>query len=272
MGSSPTPRIKEMKIWIALFLYLRPTCVSLAPNITEIIYSSNLENHLIANTIYCNYPKEAKIKEKIGGVINPDIEKILTLKPDYIFGINPLNNRACEELKKKRDFMNKCFVLNINSLQDIQHAFFFIDSILGDKSGYKTFKMKTEKTLSALKKPILSPLVYIELSQKPLYTTGDSTFINEAIKIAGGKNIFSKFKGYKMISQEDVIKKNPDIILLLYVNASSTQVEKRSGWERIKAVKKHNVYNLNPDIFVRPGPRILQAIVLLNKIFYNAKY
>ena len=66
--------------------------ISLAPNVTEILFALGLENEIIGVTRYCNYPKQAQTKNRIGGMVDPDLEKIIDLRPDLIIAFrgNPL--------------------------------------------------------------------------------------------------------------------------------------------------------------------------------------
>ena len=61
--------------------------VSVAPNVTEILFALGLEDRLVGVSVYCQYPPEALKKEKIGGYMNPSLEKIVALRPDLVIGI-----------------------------------------------------------------------------------------------------------------------------------------------------------------------------------------
>ncbi|MDD4183140.1 MAG: ABC transporter substrate-binding protein, partial [Candidatus Omnitrophica bacterium] len=101
---------------------------------------------------------------------------------------------------------------------------------------------------------------------------GSGSFINELIALCGGVNITSDIKSaYSSVAQEVVLKRNPDCIILAYMGNLSPleSVISRPGWENIAAVKNKRVYNdIDPDVLLRPGPRIVEAMEELNKKLY----
>jgi iron complex transport system substrate-binding protein len=116
------------------------------------------------------------------------------------------------------------------------------------------------------------PNVFIEIWDDPLTTAAGDSFINELIRLAGGENIAAgNKKAFTTISAEEIIKKNPDIILLAYMDNPSAvkRVKERFGWDVLNAVKnEHIIREDNPDIFLRPGPRIVDAIESLYTQLY----
>ena len=73
--------------------------ISLSPNLTEIVYDIDAQNQLVADTEYCKFPLDARKKEKIGGWINPNFEKIVSLKPDLVLALGFEDNAvSCSDL------------------------------------------------------------------------------------------------------------------------------------------------------------------------------
>ncbi|HHF58479.1 MAG TPA: hypothetical protein ENL41_03540, partial [candidate division WOR-3 bacterium] len=239
--------------------------ISLVPSITEIFYLLDADDSLLATTIYCDYPKEALEKPKVGDLIHPDYEKILRLSPDYILITLPMQEMVRRNLDK---LGLKWLAFSPESIEGVLKTIDSLGKITGKITRSAFVIDSLRKILKTLESPLRSPGVYIELSYKPLYTCGRKSFINEVIEAAGGRNIFAdQNTAYFSPPQEDIIKKSPDIIILAYPGAQKEKIYKRLGWENVRAVKKHHIYILDQDIISRPGPRIFSAIKILNKMF-----
>ena len=116
------------------------------------------------------------------------------------------------------------------------------------------------------------PKVFIEIWHDPLTTAGKGSFIYELLTLAGGVNIAHDTKRpYSIFSQEEVIKRNPDCIILAYMDKEEPikLVGERFGWRNISAVKNNRLYNdINPDLLLRPGPRVVQGLKEIYKRLY----
>ncbi len=116
-----------------------------------------------------------------------------------------------------------------------------------------------------------SPKVYIEIAGTPIMSAGNLSYVNDLIRYAGAKNVFGDMnREYFVTNSEELILRNPDIIIILHPTASKTEVRKRLGWSQITAVKKGRIYTeLNPDYFFRPGPRLVYAVEDLSRIVHG---
>ncbi len=251
-----------MKLFTLLIILTRLRLVSLAPSITEIIYYSGLQEYLVGNTIYCNYPEEAKKLPHVGDLINPSIEKIKKLHPDYVLLVTPMQNRLISKLKKAGLRTIVCRQSNFN---DILLCAYKIGKIAGDTTGFVKLK-KAFKSLDTL--PKYEVTILFILSRRPIYTAGKNTFLDEIIRKAGGKNPL-EFEGYKMISLEDIVKINPDIIVIAYPNPNLRSFKNSIGIRRTKAAINNCIFQVSPDIFTRPGPRVKEATLILHNYIKN---
>ena len=254
----PPPALK-MKFFLLLLLGTHLKFVSLAPSVTEIIYYLGIDSVLVGNTIYCDFPKEAKKKVHVGDLINPNIETIKKLNPDYVITVSPMQDQLKIKLKKAGLKVISC---QQNSFDDIAECIRKIGELAGNKTGYIRFvkKLQSLDTLSRLDKKIL-----FVLSEKPMYAAGKNTFINEIIEKAGATNA-ATFDGYKMISPEIIRSINPDIIIITGEKASAKDFSGKIGIKNTKASKHHCIFTVDADLFTRPGPRVIQATLHLRKI------
>ncbi len=111
----------------------------------------------------------------------------------------------------------------------------------------------------------------MEISPKPdIYTTAAGTFQQEILNAANVSNVFADQKGWVKVSEEDVIAKNPEVILTTvnYAKDPAAEIIARNGWNTITAIQNKAVYYVDADISTRPGPRIGEAVELVAKAVY----
>lgn len=240
--------------------------VSLAPSNTEILFSLGLGDKVVGVTNYCDYPEEAKAKEKIGGFANPNIEKIISLKPDLVVATD-MHQKPVEQLEKLNI---PVVVLAPKNISDVLESI----EMIGEATGKTDESQKLVETLSQRIKTVEDkvagipqekrPKVYYEVWPEPFTTAGPGTFVNDIIEKAGGQNIAGDAqKAYPEYSQEMIISKNPDIIIFSHHGSSKQTVEdilKRSGWESIKAMKDKKVYYVDENIVQRATPRLIDGL------------
>jgi iron complex transport system substrate-binding protein len=240
--------------------------VSLAPSNTEILFALGLEDKIVGVTDYCDYPEAAKNKEKIGGFSEPNIEKIVSVKPDLVVATN-MHQKSVEELVK----------LNIPSVvldpKDFDEVFASIE-IIGKATGQHDEALTLIKNLKARMKNVEDavakvkidkrPKVYYEIWPSPITTSGPGTFVDDIIQRAGGENIAKDAqKAYPQYSQEMIVAKNPDFIIFSHHGSSNQSVEDvitRQGWENINAIKNKKVFYLDENLVQRATPRLVDGL------------
>ncbi|MEW5758004.1 MAG: cobalamin-binding protein [Candidatus Omnitrophota bacterium] len=250
--------------------------ISLAPSTTEILFSLGLEKEIVGVSSFCNYPKEVSGKEKVGSFSQPNIEKIIFLKPDYVFCTGLEQSIVVEELKRLNI---KVYVADPKSFSELLRTISDIGEITNTGQVARQLIDDIENNINDVAKKVrLLPLdkrkkVFIEIWHDPLTTAGEASFVDELITLSGGINIAKNTKRpYSIYSSEQVIAQNPDCIILAYMASKSDKevVAKRIGWGKINAVKNSQIYNdINPDVLLRPGPRIVQGLKKLHNKLYG---
>jgi iron complex transport system substrate-binding protein len=249
--------------------------ISLAPSTTEILFALDLDEEIIGVSAFCDYPPKAREKEKVGTFSQPNIERILSLKPDIIFCTGLEQAPAVRELRQLNLKVYVSDPVNIDelfiSIKDIAcltHKEKEAEELI------KKMKVKIEEINSKIKliPQEKRPKVFVEIWHDPLMTAGKDSFINELLILAGGMNIaYDTKRPYSYFSPEQVIARNPDRIILGYMSGkdNQTKVGERFGWKGINAVKNNRVYNdINPDLFLRPGPRLTEGLEEIYKRLY----
>lgn len=237
--------------------------VSLVPSATEIIYLLNADSVLVGITNQDNYNKF-----KVGDMLNPDYEKIMKLKPNLIILTMPLQKKVLEEISKLNI---DTLIISPESIDDIfkdilrigkvlkkeERALFLIDSLKNVLNEIRSNSRNFENNK-----------VFYEIWDNPLWTAGSKTFINDALKILNLKNIFDDREGYFIVSEEEVIKRNPDIIIIAHSNVKVADVKNRKFWQNINAVKNNKIIIVDENSFNKPSPNIIKAIKFLNSQLY----
>lgn len=250
--------------------------ISLAPNITEILFSLELEDRLVAVTQFCNFPPEARKKPNIGGYINPQLEKIISFNPDLILGFrgNPL-----PLIQQLRSLHLPVFVLDEGkSILSLLAVIRRLGEVTFQEKKAAVLISQIKNQLNRLNQ-IISPTtrrprVLLLLAGPQLWTCGRETFLNDLIARAGGENIMKHIpRAWFVARMEDIITKDPEIIVILAPN----QTVFNQSWhtfsslplfQQLRAVKRGAVYYLNEDLVSRLSPRIIKALYQLAQILH----
>jgi iron complex transport system substrate-binding protein len=273
-----------MKHTILLITFLFLACgrleagsryISIAPSTTEILFALGLDEEIVGVSSYCNYPAEAKNKARVGDFSHPNMEKIASLRPDYIFCTGLEQEPVIRELKRLNFNVYAADPKNIDDLFETINDIGRITARDREAAALiQKMKDDIEMVSSAAK---LIPeekkaRVFIEIWHEPLMTAGKGSFVDELIALAGGKNIAHEVeRPYSNFSAEKIVKLNPNCIIMAYMDKESPLriIEARFGWKDIDAVMTNRVFNdINPDILLRPGPRITEGLKEIYKRMY----
>lgn len=233
--------------------------VTLSPNANDILENLHLRK-LIVGTIYDNTNDcQLKYVEKVGQYTNPDLERIVFLKPDLV--ILPRYGVPFGLYQQLLNHKIPVFVLNPTTFIGIANDINFIGILTGHQQQAKKVATEFLKKLDQIKinhSPKVS--VFYELWDKPLMTVGHNTFINQIISFAGGNNIFDYLsQSYVSISLATVIAANPQVIFV----SDERQIAEWNQWPMLQAVKYHHIYVVSPDDLQRNSPRILKGVIRL---------
>jgi len=268
LGNSYTPSLTPQRI------------VSLAPNITEILFALDLGEKIVGVTRFCDYPQEALAKEKIGGMIDLNLEKIKSLNPDLVIGFRGNPIRILERLKKLKTHV---FVLEMGP--NVESVFAIIETIgqitKRDKESAAlvgSMKERYSKIQSTLHPINHKPKVFLLLHGTGFWTCGGQSFLNDLLIKAKGLNIAGDIqRRWLNYNLEQLIHQNPDIIIILAKSKENFRrtkenLKRSSGFKGIRAVKEDLIYFLDENIATRPGPRLLEALTRLAHIFHPGKF
>ena len=187
--------------------------ISLAPSNTEILFALGLGEKVVGVTDWCNYPPEALEKEKVGGYVTPDIEKIVALNPDLIL---VAYGTPMEVINTMVGLGLTVFGIKSTDLDDVLNDIRTVGEITDKEVEAQALTSEMAVGIQAVTDVTSElenrPKVFYLISQD-LWTAGSGTFIHELIEKAGGVNICQNITGYSEISIEYVLACDPEIII-----------------------------------------------------------
>jgi len=190
-----------------------------------------------------------------------------------VFAAHTIQLKAAESLE---DRGVPVILLDPKNVQDILDNILLVGKATGKEAEAKKLveemKKRIDYVISQTRNVTYTPKVYYEVWHDPLMSIGPGTWIHELIKLAGGSNIFSDAKvKYPKVSPESVIARNPEIIIIKHGymgGVAKDEIVKRPGWNAIDAVKNGKIYEVDENILIRPGPRIVEGLETLAKIIH----
>jgi iron complex transport system substrate-binding protein len=249
--------------------------ISLAPSSTEIICALGLADNIVGVTIFDDYPEKVIEIEKVEDLSGIDLDRIIELNPDLVIDYGSGNE---EENLKLEEAGIKYAGFNPKFIDDILDTIDTIGKLTGKVAEAKklinTMNTKKDEVLSRIK-DIEPKRVFYEVWHEPLMTAGPGTLIDELIILAGGDNIARDIEEeYPQFDLEQLTLRNPQVYLALEDMPEKTaeSIALRPGYENIDAIINGNVYLLNENIVLRPGPRIVDALELIAKAIHPEEF
>lgn len=236
----------------------------MVPSVTEIIYLVGGEGQLLANTTFCDYPQEARRKPKVGDFAQPDLERIVALRPRLVVLSLPTHQLIREKLT---ELGVPTYCSQPRTVEGILAEIDSVGRLLGRPGVAARVVDSLRRVLDSFTTPPARPAVYVEISMAPLMTAGGSSFLSALIARAGGRNVFADIdQEYPLIAPEQVVVADPEVMLVLHPGRPD-DVAARVGWSGIRAVRNGRIYTgLDEDLLVRPGPRVVTGIALLREL------
>jgi len=251
--------------------------VSLAPSITEDLFALGLGDKVVGDTTYDNYPPAAVNITKVGGFSTPNIEKIVSLKPDIVFA-SSLNNDTV--LSTLSGYGIPTVVLDPHSLTGILNDLSLIGNVTASTGNSSALVAnltprlnKSTATSNATSNATQTRVLYLVWND-PIMSAGADTFEGDIIARAGGINVakLANVSGYGTMSKESVVALNPSIIIANSAMNSTVieQIKSDPALTTVDAIKNGKVFVLNSDVISRPGPRAFDAMDQIIKIINQA--
>jgi iron complex transport system substrate-binding protein len=237
--------------------------VSLAPNLTEIVFAVGAGNRLVGRTSYCDFPAEAKAVAEVGDTLHPSLERIIALKPQVVL---VSTSSQLEVFTQQLQGQNiAVFVTDPHDLEGVFRSIGQIGEIVGEKDGANVLVQKLRERTNAVEQAVKQkpPVrVFYQVSGEPLYTAGHDAFVTDLMRRAGAASVTADVPGaWPKYSNESALAARPDAIILpsggSMGEANATVAE---ALRQSPAVLHGRVYKINDDHLARPGPRSVTGL------------
>ncbi|MGF7184692.1 iron complex transport system substrate-binding protein [Desulfitispora alkaliphila] len=246
--------------------------VSVVPSVTEILFDLGLEDQIVGVTTNCDYPEAAADYEKVGDW-NINVEKLVSLEPDLVIGMESTNGMLLNELSQ---FGIETLAFEAQSFDEIYEAFMLIGQATNsEKRAQELVNEMQERVDSVVDVVSAIPAedrvtVFMEVGWEPLYTVGKTSLQHEIIELAGGVNIIEVEKSWVQYNQEQLIEDNPQVIILgTHPHYSAEDVKARIGWQELLAVKEDRIIDdIDTNTLVRPTYRAVLGLEAVAEELY----
>lgn len=236
--------------------------VALAPHIAETLFAAGAGDKLVGTVDYSDYPPAAKKVPRVGGYSRIDLEAVVALKPDVVLAWESGNNMA--QADKLRALGLTVFIVQPNRIADVAGQLERFGRLAGTSAVADAAARHFRERLAALQggnagKPKVR--TFYQIWKAPLMTVGGPQIISDAMRICGGDNVFGQLKQMApRVSLEAVIEADPEAIVATGMgDAKPEWLDDWQQWKQMTAVRRGNLFHINPDIMQRHTPRILDG-------------
>ncbi len=241
----------------------------MTPSLTELVFALGAGDRIVAVSDYCDYPEAAKTRPRAGSFLSPAIERILSLQPDLVL-LDGVQREAAAMLTQAGAH---AVAVPMQDLAQVRAAFTLVGEQLGDR------QVQAAALLADLDRQIASVSTRVSSlpprkalfvvdrqigSLRGLVAAGPGSYLDELLRLAGGKNVFADMAPrYAKVAAEAIVERQPEVILDAIHTDPAAAPARQADWAGLKdvaAVKNGHVHVLANRLFVTPGPRLGQAL------------
>ena len=247
--------------------------VSLAPNLTEIVFALGQGDHLVGDTTFCDYPAEAAQKPHVGGPVNPSLEQIAALTPDLVLATKAINRR--ETVEALAHLGLPVYVTDPRSVEGVVSSMERLGNVLQAESTAAPLVKELRARLRELDRMLAGAAprrVFFVVWTAPLISVGRDTFLADALHRAGAHSVVDASADWPPVSLEEIALLDPEYLVFANAHAAEAQqqieeLRARPGWRDLEAMRRGNTVILG-DAINRPAPRLVDAIEQLARALH----
>jgi iron complex transport system substrate-binding protein len=251
--------------------------ISLAPNVTEILFSLGLDQEIVGVSIHCNFPEKAQSKVRVGSYISLDFERIVSLNPDLIIATGVGNTRDMVDRLEHLGFPT--YVIFPKNIEGVIRSVGHLSQLVGrEKQGEEIIQemKRRRERIVALTLGLPRPRVFLQIGEAPIVSVGKNSFADDLIRLAGGDNVAGNEKEmYPRFGMEEILKRSPEVILISSMNPKGNYqkvLQEWSRWKTIPAVKNRQIYVIDSDLIDRPSPRIIEGLEEIARLLHPERF
>lgn len=247
--------------------------VTLAASLTEIVFALGQGQRLAGVEQFSDYPEAARGLPKVGSYINPDVERIVALRPDLVLAIkdgNPYHSVA-----RLEGLGIPVYAVDPRNLKGVIATVQEIGDLLGEGEAAQglaaDLSRRRQRLLRLIQHLHQRPRVFFQIGTTPIVAVGSHTFLDELITTAGAVNLTAGKIPYPRFSQEQVVALRPDIIVITSMTRGEVFDKVKEGWRRwpsLPAVRDNRIFLVDSDLVDRPSPRIFDGLEELFRLFH----
>ncbi len=261
--------------------------VSLSPNLTEIVFLVGAGEQLAGRTDFCDYPPEALDKPTIGGIINPSLEKLVSLEPDLVLAARGVDAAFLDRL---REWEIPVLGYDPQTLDDV----IALVERIGQLTGHDREGAEAADKLAARKEHVVSQSsrwadaelrVLFVVSREPLFVAGITSFVDNILRSCGTRNAIAGLSGvdqhrpWPQISREAIVAADPQLLIFAQTHGAGAadvptdilaQLANTPAWREVAAVKNSQVHTINDDLVTIPGPRLIDGLEEIGRLVGEA--
>jgi len=242
--------------------------ISLIPSVTEMLFAIGAGPRVVGVGSFDRYPPEVLTRTKVGGLIDPDIERIISLKPDLI-----VVYATQTDLRTQMDRAHiPIYLYQHSGLPDITTTIRAVGKRVGNERAAEELARQIEDDIAATRRRVAGrprPRTLLVFGRDPetlrgIYASGGIGFLHDMLEAAGATNVFADVKGQSIQATSEVIlARAPDVILEIGIDTASSPGRNLRAWDAlasVPAVRMHRIYQVRGDEMMNPGPRVARAI------------
>jgi len=247
--------------------------ISADPSITEILFALNLKDKIVGVTVNCDYPEDAKKIEKIGKD-KLDIKKIADLKPDLVLVNLDTHRSDMEKLRlimmppasgEEQPTTLEVFAIDPHTLKDIYNTISLIGTVTNKEHAAYSLLQRMKRRIEwvearAKKEKRLRGVVVVK--KRPLTVAGEGTYLHDLLIASNFIDISPRGEGiYPKMKRDDIKRADPEVIITSKdVAKNPRDIYNNRDFRKTSAGKNKKAISIDADVFLRPGPRIVQAL------------
>jgi iron complex transport system substrate-binding protein len=255
--------------------------VSLIPAVTEMLFAIGAGPQVAGVSSFDRFPPEVERVTKVGGLLDPDLERILSLKPDLVVIFDTQT-----ELRTQLERAGiPVYLYRDAGLSDVTQTIRALGRRVGRTASAARLAGDIERRIAAISRRARSvdrrPRTLVVLGREPMalrgiYVSGGIGFIHDMVEAADGENVFKEVKRRGLqATTEMILAKRPEVILELRASDVTEEVARREAavWNglAIPAVAMHRVFMLRDDRIVVPGPRVAEGVEIMASALGSAR-
>jgi iron complex transport system substrate-binding protein len=256
--------------------------VSLVPAVTEMLFAVGAGPRVVAVSSFDHWPPEVANLTRVGGLLDPDIERILSLKPDLLVA----DASQAEVIAKAKAAGIRLYPYTLGGIENLGRTMRELGSIVGTVDQAEAAATAIDQRLDAIRKRVVNlprPRTLLVFGRQPgalraIDVSGGVGFLHDIVQLSGGENVFGREKReWVRVSVENVVAAAPEVIIELHYGYYLTSQRLRTEmavWRTlttVPAVRNHRVHLFEGDKFVVPGPRLVEAAAEIAAVIHPAR-